>query len=1257
MPRRKNKTDSDSESDSDSEDLHGFKTQGKEIPIELPNMDIAHLEELIRGKNIKVYDSECIRKRTNFGKSNNSFKFDGNGFDPKLLLKELEFRSPKLQKLLDNISKLDEKDKKEHGRTFKHFIFSDLKSGSHGSKIIASAFLAKGMTLGYGAKILGKPETNINVKSSITKASNKKKSRKVASVAPVSEEEIPVEEEEQEIPVEEEEQEIPTEEEQEIPIEEEEQEIPAEEEQEIPTEEEQEIPTEEEQEIPIEEEEQEIPAEEEEEQEIPAEEEQEQEETPIITGGYDSDTETDKSAKNNKYGKINLLSDEELLKTSGNNFYLLSSTTVYDQPISVTTKKNILKKYNERPDNVYGELVRFIILDSGFKEGIDLFDVKYVHIFEPQKTKADQKQVIGRATRTCGQKGLVFHPTQGWPLHVFNYDITFDEEYQKSFDNAKSAFEYYLKATQIDLRLLNLTDEMERLVILGSVDYELNKNIHEFSISKNGEEKEEKSKEKERENKEKTGGAKNFKFIIRDDFIPVMIDYHATGGPHFSEINYKNMKRYIHDNFSDYSWEKVKMENHCGYAGPPIKGGATEMMKFTPTQNFISNYFTPENPLKGMLLYQSVGTGKTCTAIATATSSFEKQGYTILWVTRTTLKNDIWKNMFEQSCSNVLREAIEKGEKIPEDSNKRMKMLSKSWKIRPMSYKQFSNLVSKQNNFYKDLVNINGETDPLYKTLLIIDEAHKLYGGGDLSTIEKPDMHAFHQALMKSYLTSGVNSVKLLLMTATPITTDPFELVKLVNLCKLPAQQIPTDYGNFSNTYLNDTGHFTSRGTELFLDHIAGHISYLNRERDARQFSQPIMIHVDVPIVNGKSAKMVKQYDKYFIKESTDKKIDSLKEKLDANNKELEKDLNDLDVSKFHYLRKKCDDLDDSKMNKKCQTIIKTHIQNILKDTKLEAAKYKGEIKTIQKEIHSDLKTKNTELKKIRERISKNPKEYERYKDSTYYNLKFNCSKTVKDNGDIEKVVREHPVILETDHMMEELINKKKEIEEDFNLTIEVYKKKIENTQKLLKVQEINPLDKKLVQSTLVTLKNDFNETKKRNKMVLNANLKKLHKKTRKIQKTRGKLLNKIKKSLIENIKDNAKTKKKNDKEAIKLKKTLRKQGELEEEIKNDVVKDIVSKHSLMIDNDIRQLKKGNISDLWNKVLEQKKKKELEEEKAKIKLVKAEEKERNAKRKENLRRTKKEEKEKEKLEREMKKAEEKTKKERLKNLRKTQKLK
>ena len=41
------------------------------------------------------------------------------------------------------------------------------------------------------------------------------------------------------------------------------------------------------------------------------------------------------------WGKIELLSNGELEKTKYNNLYMLCSTSVYDEPISVVTKKEI----------------------------------------------------------------------------------------------------------------------------------------------------------------------------------------------------------------------------------------------------------------------------------------------------------------------------------------------------------------------------------------------------------------------------------------------------------------------------------------------------------------------------------------------------------------------------------------------------------------------------------------------------------------------------------------------------------------------------------------------------------------------------------------------------------------------------------------------------------------------------------------------------------------------------------------------------
>ena len=74
-------------------------------------------------EKIQIFDSDCVRKKSNWTKSNPQYKFDSEKFDPELLNHDSKTKSPKLIALLDNIRALDEKDKKNDGHHYKHFIF------------------------------------------------------------------------------------------------------------------------------------------------------------------------------------------------------------------------------------------------------------------------------------------------------------------------------------------------------------------------------------------------------------------------------------------------------------------------------------------------------------------------------------------------------------------------------------------------------------------------------------------------------------------------------------------------------------------------------------------------------------------------------------------------------------------------------------------------------------------------------------------------------------------------------------------------------------------------------------------------------------------------------------------------------------------------------------------------------------------------------------------------------------------------------
>uniref|UniRef100_A0A6C0HSI7 Helicase ATP-binding domain-containing protein n=1 Tax=viral metagenome TaxID=1070528 RepID=A0A6C0HSI7_9ZZZZ len=1039
------------------------------------------LENLIKENAILGYNANCVRKKSNWSKSSQIYRFDNPEFNPEIFLKDMPDYSPKLNSLMHKIEQLDKEDKRKHGKLFKHFIFSDLKSSAYGAKMIASAFIAKGYTLGYEAK----PKNN-------------------------------------------------------------------------------------------------------------------------IVGGEDP-----KGPEKKRYRKIELLEDDVLQQTLQNNFYILSSVGVYDQPIPVILKKEMLKKYNQRPENIQGENIRFIILDSGFKEGIDLFDIKYIHIFEPSIVSADQKQVIGRGTRTCGQKGLDFHPTQGWILNVFVYDLSIPEKLQKGFLNTKSTMELYFKSMDLDIRLINFAHDLERTTVLGSVDYELNKNVHSFSIpfiSADEEEDRVLLDEHVKDDVELLYGG--------SDIIPKKRKLIVRPGPPINRplqgpLGFDKMREFIRDNYGEFSWDKVKMENLCDEKNQ--KGG--NIIKYTPTQDFIRHYFNPAFPMKGMLLQHSVGTGKTCSAIAAATQNFEKNGYTILWVTRTTLKSDIWKNMFDQICNETIRNMIKKENlEIPNDQQKRMRLLSKAWRIRPMSYKQFSNLILRQNALYDTLVKINGKEDPLRKTLLVIDEAHKLYGGDDLSSIEKPDMNALHQALMYSYQYSGADSVRLLLMTATPITKDPMELIQLLNLCKPAEQQMPADFSNFSTEYLNENGEFTDQGRKKYLDDIAGLVSYLNREKDARQFSQPQIHYVNTPIISD--IKMAEKFDKKLVQDLLDTNVSDLREQIQEENEKLEGELGQVNAEKFAFLKDEICGDKNGPSKSQCVKIVNAGIRDMVLEAKDQVKDVREKIKEIRERIKERGQMKKTALAEVKENIEKYADQYEKYKSSLLYELKDSCAIKIGDKTTLDEKLHEHPVIHKYDLLIKEYNDEIKDLDQQLkNLTIN-YKKRMEHLKHLLKT-DLNDVERSVVNSTIRDEQKEYGsmirlkrrETEKAEK-VIKTNISN-------IEKKRTQRYNKIRKT-VKNMITNEKQRIREYKQEKKmLRKTMKSQ---QKNIKHDFLKGLINKYRSKILEDLVDIDKNNIVKNENKIAEK-------EEKEKMKVVKKAAKEEERIQKENNKTMKKREKE------------------------------
>jgi hypothetical protein len=237
---------------------------------------------------------------------------------------------------------------------------------------------------------------------------------------------------------------------------------------------------------------------------------------------------------------------------------------------------------------------------------------------------------------------------------------------------------------------------------------------------------------------------------------------------------------------------------------------------------------------------------------------------------------------------------------------------------------------------------------------------------------------------MKSYILSGKDSVRLLLMTATPITEGPMELIKLLNLCKLPEDQMPETFEQFSDEYLTEEGVFSDRGKTKYLNDITGILSYLNREFDLRQFSQPIIRFVFSNMINNK---LIEQFDtsdmkankenRKMIKAQIDKLIMEKKMKIKQVTYK-EKDLK--------HLYEKCNKLKTkTKKNnfKTCKQDVKEMIKKFLKDIiELYTQSIDSEIELVKETTKDQVKGD----KQINKTGS-----YSKYLMSVYYNLLEKC--------------------------------------------------------------------------------------------------------------------------------------------------------------------------------------------------------------------------------------------------------------------------
>jgi len=361
---------------------------------------------------------------------------------------------------------------------------------------------------------------------------------------------------------------------------------------------------------------------------------------------------------------------------------------------------------------------------------------------------------------------------------------------------------------------------------------------------------------------------------------------------------YNVLKKYY-----DFQLDPPKNYNDCKKT--PDEPYVAELTK---SQKFLCEYFTPYLSLKGMLLWHSVGSGKTCSLVSIASGHFEEQNWRIIYVCRKSLLNSFYKNVFDTVCHHrvrnmakisIAKEADKFGKSptnkkkkedggnnnyttIPppkstsntemkeEKFNNRRNIINKNLWSEPLTYTQLGNLCNRINtkslgdtpidkDIKYDYRHDNdpegkqaAKKDPLYKTLIIIDEAHYIFkeDPDDKVTMNRT---ALEKALYKSHEISGPNSAKVMLLTATPMVTHPIEFIHLMNLLRPREDRIDISDSQFLDMIDIDIREDTSNDESVhstmlnFIgQHFSGYVSYLDRSKDPSQFAQIKKEYVDV---------------------------------------------------------------------------------------------------------------------------------------------------------------------------------------------------------------------------------------------------------------------------------------------------------------------------------------------------------------------------------------------------------------------------
>lgn len=201
-------------------------------------------------------------------------------------------------------------------------------------------------------------------------------------------------------------------------------------------------------------------------------------------------------------------------------------------------------------------------------------------------------------------------------------------------------------------------------------------------------------------------------------------------------------------------------------------------------QNFVAHYLSARSPYKSLMIYHSLGTGKSCSAITIAETLLEnhkiKEGPKILIVASSILQKSFEDQIFSYTQLMSLGD-IEK----QCNSDLYMKLIHGNKSDLEQVRKKIYTLIRSRYKFltYGDIVEYNKKYPNVNNKVIIVDEAHNLR----ISEVEKKAADA-----LEKLIENGKEN-RVVLLTATPMYNEPHEIFWLLSLL-LKNDKIPMPF-------------------------------------------------------------------------------------------------------------------------------------------------------------------------------------------------------------------------------------------------------------------------------------------------------------------------------------------------------------------------------------------------------------------------------------------------------------------------------